>query len=223
MHSKFSGLKSKPFVFSWFFGWGFWAELSQTVLLLYAVLAGVNLSAVVSGIWIRQENPKTLSSCVLYYLAFPCGLFFFLMLQNWASSWSFQDIQISYVACHFQKIILQEVKERIADLRLSCRSYTVTTAAFYWPKQLLSLGRLLQKRNSTFDGSLCSNHENITLISSARESHSHPQLFYSESTTIYVQKPQFPRAVPSQWLRVAGTLSQVHPSRCGNPLIWELF
>ena len=79
MHPKFSGLKSMLFIVSWFFGWGFWAELGQAILLFYAVLAGVSLSAVFSGIWVGQENPERLCSCVLYYHAFPCGLFFFFI------------------------------------------------------------------------------------------------------------------------------------------------
>lgn len=68
------------------------------------------------------RSKKSLFTC-LAPLCSSMWTFFFMWLK-WASSWSSQYMQTSYVASHFQERSPQAVKEDTADLRLSHRSYT---------------------------------------------------------------------------------------------------
>lgn len=94
-----------------------------------------------AGFWAGQEDPKRLCSHVWHHRTLPCRLFFIMWLK-WASSWSSQGIQTSYMAFHFQKRSLQRVKEDTEVLRLSWRRYTVTYVAFYWTKQLIGPAKM---------------------------------------------------------------------------------
>lgn len=104
-----------------FFGSRFGQNLGNTSA-LYNISAGVNLSAVFSGIWVGQEKSKK-ALCVLHLCTFIHGLFS-LCGKSGLPHGHLRTFRTSHMASHFQMTTLQEVKEDIADLILSYRKYT---------------------------------------------------------------------------------------------------
>ena len=103
--ATYSDLKSQLFYFFIILWMRIWAENSQAILLLHTeVLAGVSIASafLLSG---QRKKIQKVNSHVWHHCGLPCGLFFFLWLK-WASSWSSQCIQTSYVTFHFQKTSL---------------------------------------------------------------------------------------------------------------------